>query len=369
MTQSVATVGPTASLRRMMRRMWDDPESRSRTIGVAGAILIHLFLWLLAPHLMRFESVGALARPHASSQQFNIELAPETFDEPAERADPMKFVETNPDAPTNEPDKTQNFGAHSQQVAQEVPTPDGRSDRPATEGKVDSDSTQIVSGRLTDPVERLEAAMAAEPPTEATQEAPRAEQTPLTGFEKTQGDNAESFGSNVAKIPSSSPADEQVEGVKDAPVVAGASAMRPMIDPMRPRPRPLITQQPQVRPAILAENKFGTKNIGPVSYDARWSNYGAYLQRLIDTVQIQWERILIERRVYPPSGTTVTVKFILDSEGRIARIVDVNNQSNESAAAACVSGITDRAPYGPWTDDMKAVLGERQEMTFTFYYQ
>jgi hypothetical protein len=30
---------------------------------------------------------------------------------------------------------------------------------------------------------------------------------------------------------------------------------------------------------------------------------------------------------------------------------------------------TDRAPYGPWTDDMKAVLGSQQEMTFTFYYQ
>jgi len=33
------------------------------------------------------------------------------------------------------------------------------------------------------------------------------------------------------------------------------------------------------------------------------------------------------------------------------------------------TAITDRAPYGTWTDDMKAVLGEQQEMTFTFYYQ
>jgi hypothetical protein len=34
-----------------------------------------------------------------------------------------------------------------------------------------------------------------------------------------------------------------------------------------------------------------------------------------------------------------------------------------------MSAITKPAPYGPWTDDMKAVLGEQQEMTFTFYYQ
>jgi hypothetical protein len=40
-----------------------------------------------------------------------------------------------------------------------------------------------------------------------------------------------------------------------------------------------------------------------------------------------------------------------------------------AAERACMSAITDRAPYGEWTDDMKAVLGEQQEMTFTFYYQ
>jgi len=36
---------------------------------------------------------------------------------------------------------------------------------------------------------------------------------------------------------------------------------------------------------------------------------------------------------------------------------------------ACVSAITTRAPYGDWTDDMIAVLGSEQEMTFSFYYQ
>jgi hypothetical protein len=65
----------------------------------------------------------------------------------------------------------------------------------------------------------------------------------------------------------------------------------------------------------------------------------------------------------------VVVKFILNSEGKIARIVNVDNHSTDSGAGACVSGITDRAPYGPWTDDMKASLGEEQELTFAFHYQ
>ncbi len=107
----------------------------------------------------------------------------------------------------------------------------------------------------------------------------------------------------------------------------------------------------------------------PSSIDAKWSNYGVYLQRMIETVQIQWDRILLSSTLYPPSGTTVTVKFRMDSDGKITAIVDVKNTSNEQGKEACISAITARSPYGKWSDDMIAVLGDSQEMTFTFYYQ
>jgi hypothetical protein len=121
--------------------------------------------------------------------------------------------------------------------------------------------------------------------------------------------------------------------------------------------------------ATLAENKFGTKTVGLTGIDAKWSNYGAYLQRMIDTVQIQWERLILSMSAMPAGGSTVTVKFIMNDEGRISTIVNVDSTANDTASRACVSAITDRAPYGPWTDDMKTVLGSQQEMTFTFYYQ
>jgi len=34
-----------------------------------------------------------------------------------------------------------------------------------------------------------------------------------------------------------------------------------------------------------------------------------------------------------------------------------------------VSAITERAPYGEWSEDMIALLGKEQELTFTFHYQ
>jgi hypothetical protein len=283
---------------------------------------------------------------------------------------PTRFVETNPDAPDQAPYKTNNFAAQNQQVAQEKPTPDGKSDRPALEGKKDFESTQIVTGSLSKPVEHLEVAPPVESQPTTAVTAPKAEQNPLTGFEKKQGDDANSYGSNIAKIPDNTkPIPEKIEGVKNAPLFPDATANQPAIDPQHPRARPQIVKQQQVRPAIFAENKFGTSNIGNIAVDAKWSNYGAYLQRMIDTVQIRWEQILSESKIYPAPGSTVTVKFVMNDEGKISRIVAVDSTASESASHACVSGITDRAPYGPWTDDMKAVLGDHQEMTFTFYYQ
>ena len=135
------------------------------------------------------------------------------------------------------------------------------------------------------------------------------------------------------------------------------------------RPRPQIARPQQVRPAILAENKIGTSNVGVIAHTALMTTYGTYLQRIIETVQIQWERLIIEQRANPKVGSTVTVKFVLDSAGRVARIVNVESSGTEAGAKACVSAITDRSPYGLWDQGMKAIMGEQQELTFTFHYQ
>ena len=125
----------------------------------------------------------------------------------------------------------------------------------------------------------------------------------------------------------------------------------------------------QTSPAIFEENRFGTENIGIIGMDAKWSKYGEYLQRMSDIVQIQFEKLIVESRIYPPNGSTVVVKFILNSEGKITRIISVQSRTTDSATRNCTSALTIPSPYGPWTDDMKALLGEEQEFTWSFYYQ
>ena len=374
MSQSIATPTATRTLRRLCARVWDNPDARSTAIGVVAVVVFHLVLWLAGPRLLRLEHMAVTPRAHSSAREFNIELAPETFaQQPPKPKDPFKFVETNPEAPENTPDKTENFAAQNQQAAQEKPTPDVKSDRPATEGKKDFESNQIVSGRLSQPLEHIPAVPPPPPETqaaEAAQTPPKREQNPLSGVEKFEGENKEGVGGNLAKRfenPEAVP--ERIEGAKDASQYDGPIVGVPAIDPKRPRPRPQIARTTQARPAILAENKFGTSNVGVQGIDAKWSNYGAYLQRMIDTVQIEWERLILQQFANPAIGSMVTIKFVMNTEGKIVDIGVEQSTANETATRACVSAVTNRMPYGPWTDDMRAVLGERQEMTFTFHYQ
>ena len=195
--------------------------------------------------------------------------------------------------------------------------------------------------------------------------------TDLENEAKKKAESKEGFASNVAPLtdPPFARIANRTKEENPAGVAQDADGSLPATDPLRPRPRPSGVKTQQVRPKILAERLAGTANIGPTSVDARWSPYGAYLQKMIEAVQIQWERLLTESKIYPTSGSTVTVKFVMDSKGLIARVVNVDSTASDSASRACMSAITDRAPYGDWTEDMKAVLGDRQEITLTFYYQ
>lgn len=357
----------------------DEFDPRSVVFGVILAAvvwpLLILFLWLATRHLGS-ETIDPSLKMARAKPRFDINIVPDQFIMPRKpQPPPPKFVETNPDAPENMPSaNTSNFAARNQQSAQEKPDPNANGDHAATEGKKDFESTQVVSGQLTPPTE---APPPEPPPTpevaqalEKAAEARKAE-NPLAGFEKREGLNPDGIGMNKSS-PSDSvtKSDEKVEGTKDAPMTVGnPSPAQPRIDPRKPQPRMHIDQQ-RVRPAIFTENKIGSRNIGPASWDARWSNYGAYLQRMVDSVQIQFDNLVEHSGVYPPTGTVVTIKFRLDKKGLVVEIIDCSTVggSQAQAEAICKSAITTRAPYGEWTDDMVALLGDSQEFTWNFYY-
>ena len=365
------------SRRRFVPRLSDDPDTRSVQIGVGATLLVHLVLLVLMPEAFdtSFTSGAYASRPAGSNRTFNIEMAPEEFvnlKAPAAKPPPMKFVETNPDAPENLPDNTNNFGAQNQQAAQEQPAKKTGGDRPEMAGRKDIESTQIVTGQLHEPTLPVPSAPPQPVAPVVAQPTPqsRREQNPLPGFEKAEGDNPNNFGGGIAPIVANAePVAEKVEGAKDAPLIQGAPGSMATIDPKHPQVRQVLNQR-NVRPAIFSENLIGTKNIGPMAVDARWSNYGVYLQRMCDAVQMEFDKLNDQSNIRPPRGSIILVKFVINSEGNIARIVSVDaGTAGPQAERICISSITERAPYGKWTDDMIALLGQEQELAWQFIYE
>lgn len=367
MSHVLTPQSPLSSMRRAVARLWSDPNSRSILIGLAAVLLVHLFLFATAPYLLRSDPAHPMPRA-AAPRQFSIEIAPDAFSKPVPKPPPpTRFVESNPNAPDNAPDKTNNFSNRNSQLAQEKPQADQHNDTPKLDGKKDIQSNQVVSGLLSKP---QETAPAVPDPSKAqkAKSAMKQMQNPLSGFEKsTTADDG--FGSNLGTVPDQAkPVPNKIDGTANSQDTPGTDSDQPAIDPKHPRSRPMINNL-QTRPAVFKDNQFGTSNIGPIAFDAKWSNYGAYLHKMIEAIQIQWDRILIESRTEPPSGSTVTVKFTLDSKGKITEIIDVESTSSEQGKQSCVSAITLTAPYGDWTDDMIAILGNSQQLTFVFYYE
>jgi hypothetical protein len=356
------------------RRYWlpalsKDPDKRSIQVGLLWTVLVHLLLLLLAPQLLQNEfSPGRFVQPGSSARTYEVELAPDAFLPKTAPPPPMHFVETNPDANNNIPDKTNNFGAQNQQAAQPVPDKDSTLRMPKTEGKKDfQNDSQVVSGQLEKPVPSQ--------PTPAAQEQQASEkpdktqkklQVPLPGFIKNQGDNPDAFGTESVKLPEpSTGADKYVAGDQNADNQTGSGAKAAATVHPAPLPRPKLTQ---VRPAILQERPMGVSNSGVVGVDAHFSQFGDYLQELIDIVQIQWDRILSSSGTRPKPTTHVMISFKLNSKGEIAEIIKVDGDAGDYGTSAALASIKERAPYRAWTKEMVAVLGDDQVITFTFYY-
>jgi hypothetical protein len=353
-----------------------NPDTRAVQIGVLATIGLHVLLLVLAPKIERFLDTRdtAPASDDWKSREFQVDYVPsQTVSEPPEVKLP-EFVEANPNAPDNMPDDTHLVASQNQQVAQETPSTESNTDKPASKGDPTTDSTALVSGMQVDPTPPApRPAPAANEPETAAQEAARREQTPLPGMEKFTGEAPDGVGSNVSPtLPNAAPVPERVEGMPDSPNTSGPRVglyYSSTVNASKPKPRPTLAPDVvRARPSPLANREFGTDNIGAVAYNAKWSAYGEYLQKFIESVDVQWQRIIGQSNIYPVAGTKVVVKFRMNTKGEIYEIVDVQSTGGRAAKDACVSAIVARAPYGDWPEDMIDVLGQSQEITFTFHY-
>lgn len=351
-----------------------NPERRAIQVGVFGTLFVHaLLLWIVPQIHLTTENSGTNSASGAPEAAFEVQFFPA---DPATATplppapEKLQFVEINPAAPDNPPDQTNLTGAQNQQAAQEIPTPDGRSQTPLVKGDPEKNSTAVVTGQLAQP--RPLPGVPEPSPTPEEQRVARREQNPLPGDEAFEGRAPEGLRGSLAPPAPNAGAPQRIEGRPDAIRDNGFTIGLPVeVNPLQPRPRPTLpaTTTVQARNTPLRDNPFGTSRVGVTAYDAKWSAYGGYLQRLYEIVEIQWHRLMGPGFVPPSSGTHVSVRFRLTASGEITEILSVTGNAKLDLQSVCVGAITDRAPYGLWPPDMIAVLGASQDLTISFYYE
>ncbi len=351
-----------------------DPADRSILIGIGCTLLFHVLLVLLSPQFAfdKFSGVhtGISVTHSRQGKTFDFELAQPKVQE--KERNPFQFVETNPDAPANEPDKTSNFSNRNQQSAQlEKPKeldPEHRPSISNAQDKIKNESA-VVTGDLSKPQQGA-AAQPESAKTDATDQKEMKvikEQATLSGFDKTEGKAEDGIATNVSKSKTpSTNSDQNVEGVRAAQDAEGGLVAVVDAHKAQPKSRPRLTAP---RTTILSNRVSGVSNLGIVGMDARWSEYGEYLQELIEIVQTQWYHILEESRVSPPRGSHVLITFKINSKGETDIVKVEDSDSGKQGVFSCQSAIQARQPYRKWTEQMITMLGEEQSLTFAFYYQ
>jgi len=205
---------------------------------------------------------------------------------------------------------------------------------------------------------------------ERAEQKARLEQVPLEGFDKTEGKSEDGIATNVAKSKSiTTNADQLAEGAKDAKDPTGGLLVVTQSAKQTPKERPRLSSVSLNRQSPIANHIGGVANMGIIGMDAHWSEYGEYLNELIEIVQAQWYAILRESRVSPPHGSSVVIKFRINAKGETEVTAVEDENAGKQGVFSCQNAITYPQPYRKWSDAMIAVLGDSQELTFKFYYQ
>jgi hypothetical protein len=356
-------------------------------LAVLLTLLLHggLFFWVI-PWLGNLELAAAKnarlateANPPPAAPAVVYELQPAT----PEDQQAIRYVEVNPNAPDSKPVATKNISNRDQSAAQPVPDPNSHSDRPATDGTI-ADSPKIVSGDLRQPAPpprpapqpEAATARAAPPPT-----APPPSQIAMNPF-TLPGNITKPSGEGVMisdqpvdlaptkPLPQNLPQDTTAQNNYQLPpgpltpesVAASAAAATPQERPTAP----IKTQN-----GPLANNPHGSRNPAPEpQVDAAWSPFGTYLQMMFEAIGAEWYNECDEYRFdVRDEGAKVVVAFVVNKQGEVESAQIEDSSATAGATSLCLNAVKRPAPYGVWTPDMVALLGDEHLIKVTFYYQ
>jgi len=147
----------------------------------------------------------------------------------------------------------------------------------------------------------------------------------------------------------------------------------PKPQPEGPNPTPVNPERPKATvvtgtTGLLLRNAIGANRAGSLAISARFSNYGDYMQRMMEAIQSSWWSIIERSRFATVSRGVVVVRFTLRRDGTVVNAEILESDVPVVMALACKDSVMAPAPYDPWRPDMVALFGDSDEVTIRFLY-
>jgi len=314
-----------------------------------------------------------LSQREASKPKQNREI--EVWVEPMEQ----RFVEANPNRPSNVPDETNNFAARDQQAAEPDPDPTETSEFPMQESD-DQSQTILERGDTRDQFQPgiYSDAVPEQPPVEAGggtlgELAPQVErETPEWVQPAKEGSGTRIPTPEKGEEKESDEPDKRAGTIvlNDGPLESTREEQSPSVNNPSARPLPRKKVGAEVLLAPINQSKTRASRQGEIGVNSRLTDFGDYTQRALEAIQAEWHRLIREVSVGSESTySSVTVVFYIDKSGSIDEAKIDKSTAGDLGTMICLDAIHARAPYGPWTKDMIRTLGDRTKMEITFHYR
>jgi len=312
-----------------------DPASvaLAATVSVAA----HVLLFLLLPA----DFTPEIPRPARAPRPTEIVVAPAEI-APARLPEHMRprFIEAPSAANRAVPEKAPFVAARNQTAAQPVPEKSPtQSALPRTEGT--SQEMRVSQG-----VPR------------------RIQESSAVPAEARAGSSAVALGMAPGTLPGPVGAGGRVPQARPAPAPGPAAEVPKPVNPERPR-----AMVPSGTAGLLLRNNVGVSRAGLVAVDARFSQYGDYVQRMLEAIQSSWWDIIGRSRFEAVSTGSCVVRFVLRRDGTVHGAQVLRSEVPRMMALACKDAVMAPAPFDAWRADMVALYGEEDVVTISFHYR
>lgn len=107
----------------------------------------------------------------------------------------------------------------------------------------------------------------------------------------------------------------------------------------------------------------GQVDLGPVSFDTRWYEWGPYAREMLRRVRYHWQIPEIAQLGVPG---VVRIRFFIERDGRVTGLAIEQVSGHPSMDFAARDAILDGSPMPPLPSDLVGV--DREGVTITFFY-